>query len=207
MGSGGATSGRVTTMLAFLLAGLVVGFALGWGVYWYLEQEDREHWEVPQFLREFRIPDVVLERIRAVRKPPSIDHGELLERTRSMLQRDTGRTADASSKPRRLPTPEIVYTPSTERPSLRDAGRRSESAAAAEIERRPSEVSDADGHRAPTEDVYDDAILAYCLACQMRRPIHDEQRTETRTGRVAVRGVCGVCGKELFTFVKGEQGS
>lgn len=173
-------------MAGILIVGLIVGFVLGWGVYWYLQQKDSSAWTVPQFIRERPLAREISERVSRDRS--AVD-GQLLERTRTMLEHDAevSQVKELDDEP--AETAPVLTTP------------------VASEENDPLEI-DTDSDAAETtadeeEHTHDErnAVLAYCLTCQMRRQIQDAYRTETRTGRIAVRGVCPECGSELFTFV------
>lgn len=170
-------------MIAFLIVGLVVGFVLGWGIYWYLQQQDSSAWTVPQFIRDQPLSREIRKRVSQDR--PVIG-GEIFERTRTMLEHDA-ETAEAKQiRDESADTTPVLTTP------------------VASEEDEPNEVdiaSDAASSDADSPEHGKNVVLAYCLSCQVRRQIQDPHRTETRTGRIAVRGVCPECGSELFTFV------
>jgi hypothetical protein len=41
-------------------------------------------------------------------------------------------------------------------------------------------------------------ITAYCTKCKSTRPMDKAEKTKTKTGRPAHKGVCGVCGHKVF---------
>lgn len=181
-------------MLGFLLSGLVVGFALGWGVYWYLQQEDRGTWTIPAFVLDQPISRELLERFGE--KRPVVG-GELFKRTQNIITRDekavqAAQQAGDQDDVHVATAPMLTAPPSDE--TLPPAAE--------------SDLNESDEDSSGSEDTSlahdDDAVIAYCLTCQMRRPIRAAERTETRTGRIAVRGVCPECGSELFTFISSD---
>lgn len=172
-------------MIGFLVVGLVVGFVLGWGVYWYLQQQDSSAWTVPQFIREQPLARKIQKRVGSERP---VVGGELFERTRTMLEHDAEAAEAKQVDDEPADTGPVQTTSVTsEEPESSQA----ESDSDVETFIAEDDVPDNDEH----------SVKAYCLSCQVRRQIQNAQRTETRTGRIAVRGVCPECGSELFTFV------
>jgi hypothetical protein len=47
-------------------------------------------------------------------------------------------------------------------------------------------------------DIPMNGITAYCTKCKSTRPMDKAEKTKTKTGRPAHKGVCGVCGHKVF---------
>jgi uncharacterized protein DUF5679 len=47
----------------------------------------------------------------------------------------------------------------------------------------------------------DEEVVGYCVRCKTKRPIKDAHEERTESGRRAARGVCPVCGANMFTFL------
>lgn len=41
-------------------------------------------------------------------------------------------------------------------------------------------------------------MQAYCFKCRAKREIKDPQQVTLKNGKLAVRGVCSVCGTKVF---------
>jgi Domain of unknown function (DUF5679) len=50
-------------------------------------------------------------------------------------------------------------------------------------------------------DPLDEEVVGYCVRCKTKRPIKDAHEERTESGRRAARGVCPVCGANMFTFL------
>jgi Domain of unknown function (DUF5679) len=44
-------------------------------------------------------------------------------------------------------------------------------------------------------------ISGYCMRCKTKRPIQNAHRETTESGRPAARGICPICGANMFTFL------
>jgi hypothetical protein len=47
----------------------------------------------------------------------------------------------------------------------------------------------------------EEEITGYCMRCKTKRPIQNARRETTESGRPAARGVCSICGANMFTFL------
>jgi hypothetical protein len=43
-------------------------------------------------------------------------------------------------------------------------------------------------------------MIAYCVKCRQKRQMKNERKTKVN-GRDMVKGICGVCGTKMSTFV------
>jgi hypothetical protein len=74
---------------------------------------------------------------------------------------------------------------------------------ASENERATIEASSAG---APTDaQPLEQEVAGYCVRCKTKRTIQDAHEETTETGRRAARGVCPVCGANMFTFLKDDE--
>jgi transcription initiation factor IIE alpha subunit len=49
-------------------------------------------------------------------------------------------------------------------------------------------------------------VSGYCVRCRTKRLIDDAYEETTESGRRAARGKCPVCGTNMFTFLKEDDG-
>ncbi len=161
-------------MLTYAIGGLVVGFALGWGIYWYLGQGDRRQW-------------------RTERERPPLVTGAVIarvwEQTRLLGERAWPLSSSAFVRQVEVVDGEIVE----------EGG---EGQALSTPLSPPADSLEKQGQREQAKGGMEEPVKAYCPVCHQRQPIQNARRVATRTGHTAVRGTCGICGGELFAFIK-----
>lgn len=94
-----------------------------------------------------------------------------------------------------IPTPDPAPPAATEPPPH---------VALATPEVPPPPIGATDDRAAETVQAGDDIeeeISGYCMRCKTKRPIQNARRETTESGRPAARGVCPVCGANMFTFL------
>jgi hypothetical protein len=113
---------------------------------------------------------------------------------------DTQATAsapvEAMDEPQQPPAPpaEAAY----EAPSA--AATAAEAAATSAEE--PAAAAPAAEQATETSDLGE--VVGYCVRCKTKRPISGAHEETTESGRRAARGICSVCGANMFTFLKDE---
>jgi hypothetical protein len=94
--------------------------------------------------------------------------------------------ADAAEEAPRAPRPAAAPAPASYTASENERATIEASSAGLPIDAKPLE----------------EEVVGYCVRCKTKRPIQEAHEEITETGRRAARGVCPVCGANMFTFLK-----
>jgi len=47
----------------------------------------------------------------------------------------------------------------------------------------------------------EEQVVGYCVRCRAKQPMEQVERTVTKRGQPAYRGVCSVCGAKMFRMI------